>query len=123
MYPFNIDHFVSERPLIAATSTGHVGAAPAYLDTRFLAMQPEYEAMLRGVGIRQGWRETQTVVTGQVPVEESEAARLPLAVQHSPRTSHPVYVQEPNRAGIRREIRSATHATNLPRKVMPPATA
>jgi arsenite methyltransferase len=48
--------FLSESPLVAASSAGHAGAAPAYLDTRFLAMQPEYEAMLRGVGIERAWR-------------------------------------------------------------------
>jgi arsenite methyltransferase len=51
-----MDPFLIERPLVAASSAGHTGAAPAYLDTRFLAMQPEYEAMLRGVGIERGWR-------------------------------------------------------------------
>lgn len=37
------------------SSTGHVLAASAWLDTHFLAMQPEYEEMLRWVGIQPGW--------------------------------------------------------------------
>jgi len=37
------------------SSTGHVLAASAWLDAHFLAMQPEYEAMLRWVGLQPGW--------------------------------------------------------------------
>lgn len=39
-----------------ATSTGHIGAAGVYLDAHFEACRPEYEAMLRSVGIQPGWR-------------------------------------------------------------------
>lgn len=38
-----------------AQASGDLGIEAAYLDTRYLAMQPEYEAMLRGVGIVPGW--------------------------------------------------------------------
>jgi arsenite methyltransferase len=41
--------------LAAITSIGHLGGEAAYLDARFLALRPEYEAMLRGVGIRSSW--------------------------------------------------------------------
>jgi arsenite methyltransferase len=37
------------------SSTGHVLAASAWLDAHFLAMQPEYEKMLRWVGIQPNW--------------------------------------------------------------------
>lgn len=37
------------------SSTGHVLAASAWLDAHFLAMQPEYEEMLRWVGLQLGW--------------------------------------------------------------------
>jgi arsenite methyltransferase len=37
------------------SSTGHVLAASDWLDTHFLAMQPEYEEMLSWVGIQPGW--------------------------------------------------------------------
>jgi ubiquinone/menaquinone biosynthesis C-methylase UbiE len=38
------------------TSTGHALSAAAWLDTHYLAGQPEYEAMLRSAGFRPGWR-------------------------------------------------------------------
>ncbi len=38
-----------------SSSTGHVLASPEWLDTHFLAMQPEYEDMLKWVGIHHGW--------------------------------------------------------------------
>ena len=38
------------------TSTGHQLAESAYLDSHFEAMKPEYEAMIRWVGIKPGWR-------------------------------------------------------------------
>ncbi len=37
------------------SSTGHTLAAPAWLDNHFLAMQPEYEGMLKWVGIQPNW--------------------------------------------------------------------
>ena len=37
------------------SSTGHVLASTDWLDTHFLAMQPEYEEMLRWVGIQPNW--------------------------------------------------------------------
>ena len=37
------------------SSAGHVFAASEWLDAHFLAMQPEYEEMLRWVGIQQNW--------------------------------------------------------------------
>jgi len=37
------------------SSTGQSLTTAAWLDTHFLAMQPEYEAMLRWVGIQPGW--------------------------------------------------------------------
>ncbi len=37
------------------TSTGHHLASSDWLDVHFLAMQPEYEEMLRWVGIQPGW--------------------------------------------------------------------
>jgi ubiquinone/menaquinone biosynthesis C-methylase UbiE len=38
------------------TSTGHAASAAGYLDAHFAAARPEYEAMLRMVGLRRGWR-------------------------------------------------------------------
>ncbi len=38
------------------TSTGHQLSEGTYLDSHFQAMQPEYEAMIRSVGIQPGWR-------------------------------------------------------------------
>lgn len=38
------------------TSTGHALSAGAWLDTHFLAGQPEFEAMLRSAGFQRGWR-------------------------------------------------------------------
>jgi SAM-dependent methyltransferase len=37
-------------------STGLVGSSPEWLDVQFGACQDEYEAMLRSVGMRPGWR-------------------------------------------------------------------
>lgn len=37
------------------SSTGHNFAGAEWLDAHFLAMQPEYEEMLRWVGLQQGW--------------------------------------------------------------------
>ena len=38
-----------------ASSTGHVLATSGWLDTHYLAMQPEYEEILRWVGIQPDW--------------------------------------------------------------------
>jgi arsenite methyltransferase len=38
-----------------SVSTGHILAAGEWLDTHFEACRPEYEAMLRSVGIERGW--------------------------------------------------------------------
>ena len=38
------------------TSTGHMLSDAGWLDTHFAWMRPEYEAMLRWVGIKPGWR-------------------------------------------------------------------
>lgn len=38
-----------------SSSTGHALASSAWLDTHFLAMQPEYEEMLKWVGIQPNW--------------------------------------------------------------------
>lgn len=56
MYPFRMYPFLGETPRVAENSIGHASTAPVSLDTRFLAMQPEYEAILRGIGIKRGWR-------------------------------------------------------------------
>jgi hypothetical protein len=37
------------------TSTGHDFSAPGWLDNHYVAMQAEYEAMLRWVGLEPGW--------------------------------------------------------------------
>lgn len=37
------------------TSTGHEMSSADWLDAHFLAMQPEYEEMLRWVGLQSGW--------------------------------------------------------------------
>lgn len=37
------------------SSTGHSFAAAAWLDNHFISMQPEYEEMLRWVGLQPGW--------------------------------------------------------------------
>ena len=42
-------------PNLATTSTGHALSESTYLDARFLAAQPEYEAMLRCAGIQPSW--------------------------------------------------------------------
>ena len=38
------------------TSTGHDLSEGSYLDAHFEAMRPEYEIMIRSVGIQPGWR-------------------------------------------------------------------
>jgi len=40
----------------SVSSTGQVGSGPGYLGAHYRAFRPEYEAMLRSVGIRPGWR-------------------------------------------------------------------
>lgn len=48
---------MGERPDIATStsSTGHALAAGAYLDAHFAMCRPEYEVMLRSVGLQAGW--------------------------------------------------------------------
>jgi arsenite methyltransferase len=46
------DHGSTSRHSV---STGHILAAGEWLDTHFEACRPEYEAMLRSVGIERGW--------------------------------------------------------------------
>lgn len=41
---------------IQSSSTGQFGTGAAWLDVHFEACRPEYEAMLRSVGIQPGWR-------------------------------------------------------------------
>ncbi|MCZ7571578.1 MAG: hypothetical protein M5U01_23770 [Ardenticatenaceae bacterium] len=38
-----------------ATSTGHALSASNWLETHYLAGQPEYEAMVRAAGFQPGW--------------------------------------------------------------------
>ena len=38
------------------SSRGHTGSASGWLDAHYAMAQPEYEAMLRSVGIQPGWR-------------------------------------------------------------------
>jgi hypothetical protein len=45
-----------------SSSAGHEFAAPEWLDLHFLAMQPEYEEMLRWVGIQPGWHVLERVM-------------------------------------------------------------
>jgi arsenite methyltransferase len=40
----------------AVTSTGHAQSGTGWLDAHFTACQPEYEAMLRSVGLQSGWQ-------------------------------------------------------------------
>lgn len=40
---------------VSATSAGHALGEASYLDARFLAAQPEYEAMFRWAGLEAGW--------------------------------------------------------------------
>lgn len=42
-------------PQATTTSTGHELSTGTYLDSHFEAMKPEYEAMIRSVGIQSGW--------------------------------------------------------------------
>ena len=44
-----------QEPTKHGSSQGHVLASSAWLDNHFLAMQPEYEEMLRWVGIQPNW--------------------------------------------------------------------
>jgi cyclopropane fatty-acyl-phospholipid synthase-like methyltransferase len=44
-----------ELPRAATTSTGYTLSAAAWLDTHYLAGQPEYEVMLRAAGFQAGW--------------------------------------------------------------------
>jgi arsenite methyltransferase len=41
---------------MTSTSTGRTLSAASWLDTHYLAGQPEYESMLRSAGFRKGWR-------------------------------------------------------------------
>lgn len=40
---------------VTRTSTGHELSESGYLDSHFEAMKPEYEVMIRSVGIKSGW--------------------------------------------------------------------
>src|SRR5262249_53065261 len=44
------------RAGLHAASTGFIGTEAGFLDLHFDACRPEYEAMLRSVGIQPGWR-------------------------------------------------------------------
>jgi SAM-dependent methyltransferase len=46
---------VTQSTTAHGTSTGHHLASSDWLDVHFLAMQPEYEEMLRWVGLQPGW--------------------------------------------------------------------
>src|SRR5690348_18088518 len=46
----------AETPNLHASSTGQTFTGAAWLDDHFEAARPEYEAQLRAVGIRPGWR-------------------------------------------------------------------
>ncbi|MEM7116132.1 MAG: methyltransferase domain-containing protein [Chloroflexota bacterium] len=45
----------NKQNLRASSSTGHDFSESAHLDRHFLACQPEYEAMLKSVGLKKGW--------------------------------------------------------------------
>src|SRR5262245_38207404 len=45
-----------DRRLTHASSTGQAGTASGFLDTHFETCRPEYEAMLRSVGLQRDWR-------------------------------------------------------------------
>ncbi len=45
-----------EQRRMNVASTGQVGTAGGFLDAHFEACQPEYEAMLRSVGLQPSWR-------------------------------------------------------------------
>ena len=45
-----------EQRRMNVASTGQVGTAGGFLDAHFEACRPEYEAMLRSVGLQPGWR-------------------------------------------------------------------
>ena len=45
-----------EQRRLNVASTGQVGTAGGFLDAHFEACRPEYEAMLRSIGLQPGWR-------------------------------------------------------------------
>ena len=45
-----------EQRRMNVASTGQVGTAGGFLDAHFEACRPEYEAMLRSIGLQPGWR-------------------------------------------------------------------
>jgi len=49
---------MSKQPAIgiSVSATGQTGTGAGYLGAHYAAFRPEYEAMLRAVGIRPGWR-------------------------------------------------------------------
>jgi hypothetical protein len=47
---------LSATPPLHASSTGQAMTDGAWLDVHFVTARPEYEAQLRAVGIRPGWR-------------------------------------------------------------------
>lgn len=46
---------ITREPDTHVSSTGHAMSASSWLDTHFLAMQPEYDEMLMWVGLESGW--------------------------------------------------------------------
>jgi arsenite methyltransferase len=46
---------MTDHRTIKGTSTGHGLSEGSYLDSHFEAMKPEYEAMIRSVGLKSGW--------------------------------------------------------------------
>jgi len=46
---------MTDHPSKKETSTGHGLSEGSYLDSHFEAMKPEYEAMIRSVGLKSGW--------------------------------------------------------------------
>jgi arsenite methyltransferase len=54
----NLDHGMNGAPSeanSAATSAGHAMSSAGWVDAHYLACQPEYEAMIRSVGLQAGW--------------------------------------------------------------------
>jgi arsenite methyltransferase len=54
----NLDHEMNGAPSeanSAATSAGHAMSLAGWVDAHYLACQPEYEAMVRSVGLQAGW--------------------------------------------------------------------
>ena len=51
------DRAMTDQPQIgvAVSSTGQVGTGAGYLSAHYEACRPEYEAMLRSVGMQPGW--------------------------------------------------------------------